>query len=367
MTSGKQAIEPEDTPMTTRLHLPTRRTVIRTAGVAALAGVAAPWVRRVDAADVLYINTWGGSWEEAAKKHLFAAFTKETGVEIRTVSPISVAKLAAQARTGVYEFDVTTLGAGDIVRANTTRIIEPIDDKAATDMKLWKDAVFQNGVSSHAFATLIAYRKDRFANGGPQNWADFWDTKKFPGPRSLQRYAARILPIALAADGVAIDKLYPIDGERAFKALERVKPSIRVWWTQGPQSQQLLRDGEVHVIGIWHGRALELVDQGHPIEVVWNQAEIDRAYWVVAKGTPRAALARKFIEIAVSAEPLAGFCKQADYGPLNPAAFKAVGEKEARRMPTYPEHYRLAFEQDILKAGIDLEAATKRFDQWLAS
>src|SRR4051812_47509126 len=71
-----------------------RRSVIATLGATATLSI--PWVRRVDAAEVLYINTWGGSWEEAAKKHLFAAFTQATGVEIRTVSPISVAKLAAQ-------------------------------------------------------------------------------------------------------------------------------------------------------------------------------------------------------------------------------------------------------------------------------
>lgn len=342
-----------------------RRTVIKTVGATAL--VAMPWVRRVDAAEVLYVNTWGGAWEASAKKHIFGRFTKETGAEIRTISPVSVAKLAAQVKTGAYEFDVTTLGGGDIVRANNAGIIDPITEAQAKEMALWKDAVFQNGVPSHAFATVIAYRKDKFPNGGPTNWAEFWDTKKFPGPRSLQKYAARILPIALLADGVPIDKLYPLDVERAFKSLERIKPAIRVWWTQGPQSQQLLRDGEVHAIGIWNGRIQELMDQNAPAELVWNQAEIDRAYWVVAKGTPRAELARKYIKIAVSPEALAGFCSDANYGPLNPDAFKAIPEKEAVKMPTYPAHYKLAFEQDVLNAGVDLDAVTKRFDQWLAS
>jgi putative spermidine/putrescine transport system substrate-binding protein len=343
-----------------------RRALVKTA-LTGTALVAAPWVRRVDAAEVLYVNTWGGAWEQAAKKHIFERFTKETGAEIRTISPVSVAKLAAQTKTGVYEFDVTTLGGGDIMRANKAGIIETIDDKTAADMGLWPGAVFQNGVASHAFATVIAYRKDKFPNGGPQSWAEFWDTQKFPGPRSLQRYAARILPIALLADGVPMDKLYPMDVERAFKALERIKPAIRVWWTQGPQSQQLLRDGEVAAIGIWNGRILELVDQGAPADIVWNQAEIDRAYWVVAKGTPRAELARKYIKIAISPEALAGFCKTADYGPLNPAAFKVLAEKDAVRMPTYPPHYKLAFEQDVLNAGVDLDAVSRRFDQWLAS
>lgn len=352
--------------MTARIKDVSRRTVIR-AVTAAPALIAMPWVRRVDAAEVLYVNTWGGAWEASAKKHIFERFTKETGAEIRTISPVSVAKLAAQVKTGAYEFDVTTLGGGDIVRANKAAIIDTISDANAKDMGLWKDAVFQNGVASHAFATVIAYRKDKFPNGGPTNWAEFWDTKKFPGPRSLQKYAARILPIALLADGVPIDKLYPLDAERAFKSLERIKPSIRVWWTQGPQSQQLLRDSEVHVIGIWNGRIQELMDQGAATELVWNQAEIDRAYWVVAKGTPRAELARRYIKTAVSPEALAGFCEDANYGPLNPEAFKKIPEKNAVKMPTYPAHYKLAFEQDVLNAGVDLDAMTKRFDQWLAS
>src|SRR5690606_40925210 len=44
-----------------------------------------------------------------------------------------------------------------------------------SNMGLWKDAVFQNGVASHAFATVIAYRRDKFPNGGPKNWAEFWE------------------------------------------------------------------------------------------------------------------------------------------------------------------------------------------------
>jgi putative spermidine/putrescine transport system substrate-binding protein len=343
-----------------------RRTLIR-AAVAGTGLVAMPWVRRVDAAEVLYVNTWGGTWEESAKKHIFGRFTKQTGAEIRTISPVSVAKLAAQVKTGAYEFDVTTLGGGDIVRANKAGIIDTISDTNAKGMDLWKGAVFQNGVASHAFATVIAYRKDKFPNGGPKNWAEFWDTQKFSGPRSLQKYAARILPIALLADGVPIDKLYPLDAERAFKSLERIKPSIRVWWTQGPQSQQLLRDSEVHLIGIWNGRIEELMDQGAAAALEWNQAEIDRAYWVIAKGTPRAELAREYIKIAVSPEALAGFCEDANYGPLNPAAFAKIPEAAAVKMPTYPPHYKLAFEQDVLNAGVDLDAMTKRFDQWLAS
>ncbi|MFI5011995.1 MAG: ABC transporter substrate-binding protein [Hyphomicrobiales bacterium] len=343
-----------------------RRGLLR-AGLGASAFLAGPFIRRARAAETLYVNTWGGPWEVAAAKSLFPAFTKATGAEIRTVSPVSVAKLAAQIRTGAYEFDVTTLGAGDIVRANETGLIEEITPAISQKLGLWPDAVFQNGVASHAFSTIIAFRKDKYPNGGPQNWAEFWDTQKFAGPRSLQRYASRVLPLALAADGVPLDRLYPMDEERAFKSLERIKPSIRIWWTQGPQSQQLLRDAEVSAIGMWHSQATALADQGAPIEMVWNQAEIDRAYWVVAKGTPRAELAWQYIKAATSPEALAGFCKSANYGPLNPKAFDYLTPQEAAKTPTSPEHRKLAFDQDTLHPGVDLEQVSRRFDQWLGA
>jgi len=349
--------------MTTNPHrarlAPSRRTVLRTGGAALVSALAAPAVVR--AADkVLYINTWGGPWQEAARKHLFDPFTEKTGVEIRTVSPVSFAKLAAQVRTGVYEFDVTTLGGAELMRANQAGIIA--DGIEAP----YDDAVFQNGVASHAFATVLAWRTDKYQES-PQNWADFWNVEKFPGNRSLQRYPARVLPLALLADGVPVSELYPLDVDRAFASLDRIKDHIIVWWTAGAQSTQILRDGEVDMIGIWHGRYYEAEDAGAPVAMTWHQGEVDRAYWVVAKGTPNAALAGEFVHFAVGAEPLAGFAMQGNYGALNPAAYAHISDDAAARMPTAPENYPQVFEQDIANLGIDPSELSQRFEEWLAS
>ena len=48
----------------------------------------------------VFINTWGGPWEAAARAHLFDPFTAETGIQIKTLSPVSFAKLAQQVQTG---------------------------------------------------------------------------------------------------------------------------------------------------------------------------------------------------------------------------------------------------------------------------
>ncbi|MFA6265591.1 MAG: ABC transporter substrate-binding protein [Pseudolabrys sp.] len=337
-----------------------RRTFLKTGSAALGTAFVMPHIAR--AADkVLYINTWGGPWEAAARANLFDPFTKETGIEIRTVSPVSFAKLAAQVKTGTYEFDITTLGGGELVRANDVKLIEPWTTEP------YKGAVFQNGVASHAFATIIGYRKDKYPNGGPKDWKDFWDVAKFPGPRSLQRYPVRVLPLALLADGVPLDKLYPLDVDRAFKSLDKIKQHVRVWWTAGNQSAQILRDGEVNMIGIWHSQFFTAQDAGAPVGMTWNQGETDVAYWVVAKGSPNAAAARKFIEFAVSAKPLAGFVTQASYGPMNPAANEFIPAAKASRMPTSKENRSQIFDQDIVKLGADPADISRRFEEWLAA
>ena len=104
--------------------------------------------------------------------------------------------------------------------------------------------------------------------------------------------------------------------------------------------------------------------------MVWNQAQVDRAYWVVAKGTPRAELARKFIQIATSGRAAGGLLQAGQRtGRSTRAAFQFIGENDAKLMPTYPAHYKVSFEQDILNAGIDLEArnqALRSMDRELA-
>lgn len=341
-----------------------RRSALALAGGAALS---MPAFRRLRAAEVLHVNTWGGIWERAAIKNLFEPFTRDTGIEIRPVSPVSFAKLAQQVRSGAYEFDVTTLGAGEIIRANQANLLEKLDGTDLAKSPPFPGAAFQNGASSHAFATVMAYQKARYPNGGPTSWAEFWDLQKFPGSRCMQRYASRILPIALAADGVPTDKLYPLDLNRAFRSLDRIKPAVRVWWTQGQQSQQLLRDGEIDLIALWHGRTLELIDEGKPVEIVWDQAQIERAYWVVARGTPRRDAAMRYLEAALKPERVAGFCRDSLNGPLNPAAFNFLSPAEASRMPTSPAYANKVFEQDILNFGADVNAATQRFERWIGA
>lgn len=345
-----------------------RRHFVRGGMSLGVAAVASPiYLRSATAqAKILCVNTWGGSWTAAEEAAYFRPFTEQTGVRIRTVAPVSYAKLKAQVTSKAYEWDVTVIEQGELRRAEKEGLIAPIDWNILQKDKLFPEAEFANGIGACALGTNLVYRADKFPNGGPKNWADFWNVEKFPGPRSMINNPVRALLFALAADGVAADKMFPLDIARAFRKLDEIKKHIKVWWTQGHQSQQILRDGEVHMMAMWNARASDLKMQGVPVEVIWDGATIHTTMWCVAKGAPNRDLAWQFIQSAVQPKPQAEFCNRLFYGPTNPKAFKFINPAIADQMPTYPQNAAVAVKPDAEWFADNAGKIQERFTQWLA-
>src|SRR6516165_4253323 len=240
-----------------------RRRFLQKAGAAAAAAALGPLIitdRTIAQTRTLYVNSWGGSFTAAQEAAYFKPFTAATGIQIRTVTPVSYGKVKAQVQSGRYEFDMTSINSMQWLRAVRDGLAEPIDWTVAHKDKVPAEAVVADGhgIASNIQGTNLCYRSDRFPNGGPKTWADFWDVKRFPGNRGLCiSDSPRTLIFALLADGVARENLYPLDLDRAFSKLDAIKPHIKVWWREGNQSQQLIRDGEVDMMSIWNARATE--------------------------------------------------------------------------------------------------------------
>jgi putative spermidine/putrescine transport system substrate-binding protein len=347
-----------------------RRTFLRGFAATATAASAGPLIltdRTIAQTRTIYVNTWGGSWTAAEEAAFFKPFTEQTGIHVRTVAPVSYAKLKAQVQSGNYEWDITSITQADLLRAEREGLVEPVDWTVVKKEKLFPNAVYANGLAYCALGTNLAYRKDKFPQGGPKSWADFWDVKKFPGNRSMLNNAVRTVQFALVADGVPVDKVFPLDVDRAFRKLDQIKPHIKVWWTQGNQSQQLLRDGEVDMIVMWNARASELQQQGLPVELVWPGATITTTMWGVAKGAPNRKAAWEFLQFAVQPKPQADFANKLYYGPTNPEAFKYISPEVSRQLPTYPENVKVTIKPDTVAEADQTAKIQERFTQWLAS
>ncbi len=78
-----------------------RRTFLKGFAAAASAVAAGPLIvtdRTIAQTRTIFVNTWGGSWTAAEEAAFFKPFTEATGVRVRTVAPVSYAKLKARCR-----------------------------------------------------------------------------------------------------------------------------------------------------------------------------------------------------------------------------------------------------------------------------
>jgi putative spermidine/putrescine transport system substrate-binding protein len=346
-------------------RMPRRRTLALGAG----ALLAAPAILRAARAQgkTVYVNSYGGVWESSWRRAFFEPFTAQTGIEIKTVPGVSFAKLKAQVQTRNFEWDVVNLGDVEYAQAVLEGLLEKVDREAAKADQLPPHMVRDYGITSYSLGTNAVYRKDKFPNGGPQSWADFWDVKKFPGSRCFYDRSFSCLAFALLADGVPADELYPMDVDRAFRKMSEIKPHIKVWWREGSQSQQLIRDGEVDMIAMWSARAIDLIEDNVPLEIVWNGAEIYYANLVMPKGDPNAKAAWRFCNFVAQAKPQADFAMLLPYGPAHPDARALMTQARLRQTPAWPENERIAFKHDAAWIAPRLAQLRERLTQWLTT
>lgn len=347
-------------------HRLTRRAWL--GGAAAAAAGPFVWTRRASAAGKVVIRTIGGAYEEANVKAIFEPFTKATGIEVVKV-PASLGKLLAMFESGNIELDIVDAGELGLLSLNQKGALEKIDYKSwkltnPEDMDHRRDTM----VADIYFSTVLAYNTQVFATGKhPRGWAEFWDLKRFPGPRMLTDLAAGAvdLEFALLADGVPKDKIYPIDLDRAFKSLDRVRPSIRKFWDTGALSAQMLADKEVVLGSIWNGRLQAIADKGAPLAIEWNEAALQVQFWGIMKGARNVENAQRFIEFACQPQIQATHAGLIPYGPTNRQAFKHIKADLAARLPSSPEHKQKAFLHSAQWWADNRSKVSERWSQWL--
>jgi len=345
----------------------TRRTFVTAAVAAATAGPFI-WTGRAGAAGKLVVRTIGGAYEEGVTKAILEPFTKATGVEVVKV-PATLGKVLAMAEAGSMELDVMDAGELGMLSLSEKGALEKINYKA------WKltnpedvDHRRDDMVCDIYFSTVLGYNNEVFPTGKqPKDWAEFWDVKKFPGPRMLTDLAAGAIDLefALLADGVPKDKLYPIDLDRAFKSLDRIRPAIRKFWDTGALSAQMLADKEVALGSIWNGRLQAIADKGAPVAIEWNQAALQVQFWGPLKGAKNAENAQTFIDFACQPQLQADLTKYIPYGPSNRLAFKYIPANIASRLPSSPEHKPKAFLQNARWWADNRSKVSERWSQWL--
>ncbi|WFU51677.1 ABC transporter substrate-binding protein [Sinorhizobium terangae] len=289
----------------------------------------------------------GGSYEKAMREYWFDPFEKATGIKVVSVPTGSTeegrAKVEAMIKSGNVTWDI--FGEGEI-EAEAPDHLTRADDISDFCMQ-FKDrsdlvpgSCRASSISLLRGATLIVYNKERFPNGGPSTWKEFWDAKNFPGVRSFSASAsARTqLTAALLADGVPTDKLYPMDVDRAFKKLDELRPDVGLWWTNGDQQVQGFRNGEYDAGVMYMTRVMALKNEGQPIAWSYNGAIMLGDRYAVVKGAPHKAEALELLKFYLDSPEIQGkICEALSCVPPSKDAVKYMTEQARATMPSDEE------------------------------
>lgn len=271
----------------------------------------------------LTVVSWGGNFQDAQRKIFFEAFAKETGKPVLDESwEGGYGVLQAKVKAGVPNWDVVEVEAEELALGCADGIYEKIDwQKMGGKEAYLPAAVSDCGVGNIVWSTGLSYDGAKLAEG-PKTWADFWDTKKFPGKRGLRKGPKYALEFALMADGVPADQVYDVlSGEggvdRAFKKLDELKADI-IWWDAGAQPLQLLSSGQVVMTSAYNGRISGINrSEGKKFGFVFPGSVYAIDSWVILKDSPNKDAGMDFIAYASKAENQAKLPEYIAYGLPN--------------------------------------------------
>ncbi|MEM1275771.1 MAG: ABC transporter substrate-binding protein [Pseudomonadota bacterium] len=340
------------------------------------------------AADTITVVSWGGAYTKSQVEAYHKPWVAKTGNKIISEDYNGgLSEIKAQVEAGNVTWDIVDVELSDAVRACDEGLAEEIDMSilpAAPDGTSAADDFIAGtldvpcAVPTIVWSTIFAYDSSKMADG-PKTIADFFDMEKFPGKRGIRKSPKANLEMALMADGVAADEVYDVLGtpegvDRAFAKLDSIKSEV-VWWEAGAQPPQLLADGEVAMTTAYNGRIFNAVAaEDKPFNIVWDGQVWDLDLWIIPKGAPNKQAAMDFMAFSTDTERLAGQASFISYGPTRKSSAPLVASfhnkpdlKMAPQMPTAPDNFKNALQNDFEFWADNQDELNERFNAWLAN
>ena len=285
------------------------------------------------AQDTLTFVSWGGTTQAAQQSAWADGFTQETGIPVRQVGPTDYEAFRAMVQSGDVQWDVVDVEVDFALKAGREGLLEPLDLKQVGQRNIDPRFVTIYGVGSFYFSFVLGYNSSQLTSA-PEGWAALFDTQKYPGKRALYKWPSPgVLEMALLADGVAPERLYPLDVDRAFRKLDTLKPHI-LWWGSGDESQQLLSSGQASLGMFWNGRVHALQQSGSPVAINWQQNLVSGDFLVIPRGSKHAGAAKQFLGHATSPQAQADFAIQTGYAPVNLLSAALIPANLASNLPS---------------------------------
>ena len=343
-----------------------RRTFLQRSGVAAgtlALSAASPRLAGAAGGSVVY-SGFGGIYEQGIRQAVLTPFQQQMGIQVEvTTGSSSIAKIRAMVAAKRTEWDIIDATGPAFGQLLTENLLQKLDLSVIKTADLASPKyVGPYGVAIYAYSHNIFWNTKAFA--GPLNsWADMWNVAKFPGKRGFQSVPWYTLEVALAADGVPIDKLYPLDVDRAFRSLDRIKANaafLDLNTLTNLVAQQEIVTGDLNL-----ARVQKLIKDGVPLAYNWKEALVDVERWPILVGAPNPAQANQLINFALQPERQLQILKILGYSPTSKAAIARIDPEQAKDLPGTPATAPNSFYLDPEWWAQNGKPVEKRFQEWL--
>jgi len=298
--------------------------------------VAAAFAVPAAAQESITVAYYGGNFGDAIKTCVVDTFTKETGIRVVPevgVSTVTLSKLQQQKDKAVI--DVAWIDGGVSEVASDSGVLAAIDPARVPNIAsvipegLYRDKAKQiYAVGTGFYSVGIAYNTKEVKTA-PTSWADLWkpeyaDLVTIPSPAN----AAGVPFIAMLAklQNVPLANPGPV-----FARIRQLKAAA--YYDSAGQASNLMQSGEAKVAAVFNVSAWGLADKGLPIGfVIPKEGALANDIRVhIARGTPKMALAERFVNHAISPRAAGCLADNIYVGPVTKGA--PVSAKAAERLP----------------------------------
>jgi putative spermidine/putrescine transport system substrate-binding protein len=320
------------------------------------------------AAGDLTVISFGRADRAALVAAYMEPFAKTTGIAVHSLSyDGQITELTQMVRDGAPVWDLMQVESRTLEQGCRQGLFEKLDPaRLPRAADLIPGALSECGVGIFAWAQALVY-SDQLRDA-PHSWADFWDIHKFPGKRGLRHSAKYTLEIALLADGVHPEDVYPTLAteagvRRAFRKLDQIRKDT-VWWSAAAQPGALIAAGTVNMSSaytLWFDSEQE---RNRHTRIVWRQSLYDIDSWAIPKGSPKRDDAYRFIGFSSSPERQKVLSEQLTYGPTNRNALDLLPARLAGVLPSSTPNLADALRIDAAFWIEHGDALERRFNAW---
>ncbi len=280
-------------------HSPSRRKFLATTGTLAGAAVMGFPAVHVRAAEPLKVGAYGGFFKDSFDKHVFPAFTKDTGIAVESVAEPTgeawLVQLQNAARAGMAPADVSMMAQVPRLKGQKAELWAALDESKLPNAKFLEPHFIHrypdgsvSGIGAVSWYITLVTNTEVYPEA-PTSWKALWDESN-RDRLGLLALATNSFLLEITADTWFGGRGILDTDEGVTKVLNKlaeVKPNVKLWYRDEAQFQQALIAGEIPMGQYYHDVTGIAASQGHPVRSTFPEegGVLDSGSWSVSKAS----------------------------------------------------------------------------------